>query len=554
MTFFSKIIAGVKLHKKDFFVLLFFIIVGTTSVLYSLTLPFSVNGDTYVTLLANKAISDVHYPDREMILRNDFRPYLYPVTLEFLNSRFSAHDYTLILLFFLVVVTGFAGYIALRMLGFSRVISTSVSAIALFPRSCIGMELWGVIAPSDVLGRTFALPVLWLLAAWYIKRKQEKRSLWPVFAFLGLSTYIHPVSLVFFGGILFLVFLFQIIVEKNWRRGFKDFGISVAAFCAGASLLLVKIFGTTSRIASHGDGLQVSGADYATAVYARIRWDFPPASTVWIRNVLVVSFIFLFAGAWAYFEIRKQKKKENTMYKEIFRFALPLIFFSIVISIALPALQIWLMREHNWPLIIQQASRVSKYYYLGLFLIFAVALSLITKRYPKKKYLIELITVIGIASSGFGLEWFEFLIGYPNYSESYIPAVFQHKNFPNESLKYPAICKQMKDAGITRNDIVLSDDFPLRYFCEAKLLVTMEEGSAYLMSGKSEMVWWQRTYYEQGGSFDTAEHLVNFAKREKARYALLTSGSFLEKEFDAEKMIVSKGETYSIVKFSSYQP
>ncbi|MCX6735921.1 MAG: hypothetical protein NTZ13_02460 [Candidatus Parcubacteria bacterium] len=542
----------VRNHKKDFVALFFFMVVAGGCVLYGFTLPFSVNGDTYVSLLANKASADISYPDREMILRNDFRPYLYPSVLQFFNDRFTPHDYTFIFLFFLVVATGFAGYVALRMLGFSRTVSFVVSLIALPPRSSIGSEIWGVFVPGDTLGRTFGLPVLWLLAAWFIKRKHEKKSLWPVFAVLGLTTYVHPVSIIFFGGMLFLIMLYQIISEKNYREGIKDFAISIVMFGIGASLLLQRIFTTTSRIASKHEGmLPVTSAEYAQAVFSRIRWDFPPASTVWLRVVFIISFVFVAGAIWAYLQICKQKpSKENTLYREIYRFAVPLIIFSAVLSIVLPSLQIWLMREYNWPLILQQGSRMFKYYYLAVFLLFAVALSVYIKKYSPKKYVIALIVIIGMTSSSFGLEWFEFLIGYKNYCDGFIPVALQKKTFAKADTKmYPEICQEMKNAGIKKTDLVLSGDFPLRYFCETKLLATLEEGSSYLMAGKSEMVWWYRTFWQQDAAFNKSEDLIDFAKKQKASYALVTVGSPLEQEFEGKGMIKTKGTVYSVVKF-----
>ena len=304
---FSSILHLIKEYKKDLFVLLFFIAISSVSVLYSLSLPYIVNGDTYIVLLATKTEADINYPDRDILQKMDFRPYLYPDILEFFTERFSLQATTYILLFILVFCTGFSAYLALRMLDFSRTVSVAVSLVALFPRASIGSEIWGVFTYGEVLGRSFGLPVLWLLTAWFIKRKYENKSLWPVFAVAGLTTYIHPVSIIFFSGILFLIQFYYLVTEKNYRQRLKDFALSIFAFSVSASFLLMKIVGSTSQIATGNSGaVSVSGQEYAESVFSRNRWDFPPASTLWLRNILVVSFIFLLAITWAYFKIYKK--------------------------------------------------------------------------------------------------------------------------------------------------------------------------------------------------------------------------------------------------------
>jgi len=544
--------AWIREHKKDFFVLLFFVLVSSVSVLYSLSLPYVVNGDTYIVLLATKTETDIGYPDRDILQKMDFRPYLYPDVLEFFNEHFSLQDTTYILLFILVLCTGFSAYAALRMLDFSRVVSVMVSLIALFPRASIGSEIWGVFTYGEVLGRTFGLPVLWLLSAWFIRRKYDKKTLWPVFFVGGLAVYIHPVSIIFFSGILFLIQLYYLVTEKKYTEGLKDFWLSILAFCASASFLLVKILSSTSQISQGKSGaVSVSGAEYAEAILSRMRWNYPPTSTLWLRHVVIVSFLFILAVLWTWYRIYKKKDKETyTLYREIFNFCVPLIVLSVFLSVFLPYFQMWLIREYGWALVLQQESRIFKYYYLALYFLFAVALALFLKRYRIKKYTLVPIVIIGIISSSFGLEWFEFLVGYRNYSEEMIPVVFQKKNFENEAVRYAEICRQAEKVGVKENDLVISDDFPLRYYCKMNLFITQEEGMSYMMSGKNEMVWWFREYREQALALNrTPDVLLRFAERTKAQYALIPKDSPLVKEFDDRKMVVSHGETYSIIKF-----
>ncbi len=129
---------------REIAVFLLFFLVAVVAVAYSTTLPFTIHGDTYVTLLANKVVVDPTYPDRQFLLNFDFKPYLYTNLLSFLVKYFSLFTYKLILLFFLVLGTCYFSYIAFRMLGFSRSISIIVALVALMPRNAITGGGFGV--------------------------------------------------------------------------------------------------------------------------------------------------------------------------------------------------------------------------------------------------------------------------------------------------------------------------------------------------------------------------------------------------------------------------
>src|SRR6185295_1472691 len=113
---------------------------------------------------------DPSYPDRQVLLNLDFKPYLYTNIMAFSDAHFSFFESRMILLFFLVFVTGFFAYLAFRLLGFSRSVSFAVSLIALLPRLEVSGGLFGIFTSYDVVGQAFGLPILWLLTAWFIKR------------------------------------------------------------------------------------------------------------------------------------------------------------------------------------------------------------------------------------------------------------------------------------------------------------------------------------------------------------------------------------------------
>ncbi len=549
--------AGNWIHsqKKEIFVVFFFLFVAFTAMIYSRSLLFFVHPDNYVSLLANKASANVNYPDRDMIMRMDFKPYLYTNALDFFSSRFSIPTYESIMLFLMVFLAGYGAFLALRLLGFSYLISIGTSMIFLMPRYGLGSSPFGVFTRSELLGRSFALPILWLLSAWFIKRKFERKSLWPIFAIAGLATYVHPVSMIFFSGLLFLIFLSFILSDKNYREGLKDFGISIFCFCVASSFLLLKIFSTSKYIGTvKSNSIVATGKDYADALLYRMAFDFPPGNLIWLRNTAIVSCLFIFTALYIYFQIRKGTILKESMTYLICKFSALLIFLSIFLSLAIPSAQMWMIVHRDWPLLVQQTSRFFNTYFLGLFLLFPIFLTFVSERFSLRNRSIIFLIILGMASSSFCLEWFEFLVGYKGYSPLMIPKDLQTetsgKGIDDETKIDPPICRQVASAGVSRSDLILVDDFSLRYNCELHILLTYVEGTAYMMSGKNELVWWYRTKLEQDKALaGSADDLINFAKKEKARYALITPNTAQEKEFELKKMVVSKGDTYSLIKF-----
>ena len=294
MNFVDKITSFIKEKKKEILIFLLFFSIATASVLYSYTLPFTVHGDTYVTLLANKVAVDPSYPDRELLLSLDFKPYLYTNLLSFFVKYFSLFTYKLILLFFVVLATSYSAYLAFRMLGFTRSISVMTAIVALIPRGAITGGIFGVITADDAMGGALALPFFWLLSAWFIKRRFEKKSLWPVFFISGLVTYVHPVSLMFFSGLMFLIALFWIIKDKNYKQDLKDFFYSIIAFCLSASLLLAKILFVTKNISTVKIGEVVASTqEYVNALYLRVGWDFFPQSAYYALPFFIINIVFI---------------------------------------------------------------------------------------------------------------------------------------------------------------------------------------------------------------------------------------------------------------------
>jgi hypothetical protein len=524
-------------------------------VIYSTTLPFTIHGDTYVTLLANKAIHDPTFPDRAKLLNFDFKPYLYTNILDFLGNHFDLNTYKLFLLFLCVFFTGYVSYMAFRMLGFSILVSLVVSLVALFPRVTVGGEAFGVIVSDDVLGRTLGLPFLWLGVAWILKNKIQNKRLWPAFLFLGLSTYIHPVGIVLFTGIMFIVFAYWILESRFNRDILKDFAYSVGAFLAGGILLFKKILFVTNSLALDNNSFpKASSLEYYRALMYRVDWDFFPKSIIYLKHFLVINFFF-----WATIFIVYYLNKKYPIYEEgrnrlniLAKFSALIVVFSVVLSLFLPNAQLYLAKNFDFPFILQQSSRFFKYYYIGLYLLFALAIERVILFFPKyKKILILGFLIIGILSSTFFFECLQYAVGFNGFKKEYIPNSLQKDKLQDDRIVYPIICKQIRDAGIKGDDLVLSDEFQLRYFCDQRLTNTFEEGTIYFMSGKNELSWWYENYIEQKHALyeGNAKELIALAKKDNATYALLESYLPVIKDFESLKMVVSKGDRFTIIKF-----
>ncbi len=188
-----------------------------------------------------------------------------------------------------------------------------------------------------------------------------------------------------------------------------------------------------------------------------------------------------------------------------------------------------------------------------MYLLLAVAIKLFFENYQgNKKFLFASFLIIGLASSTFGFEAFQFLVRYRGYQREYIPEILQTEKLADPTKIYPVVCEQLRQAGITRNDLVISDQFPLRYWCEIRLFTTFEEGTVGIMSGKNELIRWYRNYEEQDNILyhGSPDELVAFAKKIGASYALLDSKSDLARAFESKRALVSKGDRFVIIKFN----
>jgi len=536
--------------KKELLVIFLFLFIAGLSFVLSAQLPKDVGGDEVVVLLFDRVKNDVDFPDHSILSGMTFNSYLYPKLIGFLDARFPLEAYRSFLLFVYVFFTGWSAYLSLRLLKVSRSTAIAVALIALMPRVSPGSTFFGVFTNYENLGRSMALPIIWLLAGVNIKLLSEKKKIWWLFLLSGVLVYVHPISIIFFTALMLLISFVWILRDRGFKQAVLNIIKSIIAFSIGAFFLIKEIVTTSG--ASIGSTLAhaISGDDYAKALLYRMPWDFPPETILWLRQTAIISFIFILFILFVWYFAKKKNITWSDENKKVFYWSGLLIVFSIFFSYLLPNLQLYLVRNFDWPFIVQQSSRMFKFYYLGVFLILAVCLDFFRK-YFKNKLLFTFIVIIGIVSSSIGFEFTQYLWGFDNYQSEYIPVSWQQDLSENKLNRYQNICKQVSQAGITANDLVISNDFDLRYFCEIRLLVTYEEGTIYMMRGRESAVYWHEIFQRQAQVLDSgnADDLIDFAQEVGAQYAILSPDSQMIDELETRDLVANKSDNLVIIKF-----
>ncbi|RJQ34074.1 hypothetical protein C4566_02575 [Candidatus Parcubacteria bacterium] len=538
------------INKKEVLVVILFLIIALFSIALATQLPKGLSGDEVVVLLSDKLRNNTDFPDANLLSSLSFDSYLYPRIISFLSANFSAETYRSFLLFIYVFFTGYCSYLALRILKFSRATAIAVAVIALMPRVSPGATFFGVFTHYENLGRSMSSPIIWLLAAYNIKFLSERKNLYWLFFVAGLLVYIHPVTMIFFSALLFIISFFWLFKDRGFKTAILNTLKSVVAFALGAFFLLKEIITTTASSLEDITVYSASGFEYAQALLYRMPWDFLPETILWLRQVAVISFVFILFILSVIFLAKKKKISFSVESKKIFYWSGLLMFFSVLFSYFLPNIQLYLVRHFDFPFIIQQSSRIFKFYYLGLFLALAVSVEFFRK-YFKNRLLFTFIVIIGIVSSSIGFEWVQYLLGSGNYQSEYIFSSWQENLPENKADRYQRICQQLKDAGIDQGDLVISSDFDLRYFCQVRLFVTYEEGSTYLMRGKEPLVYWYNIFLRQAEVLDSkqANDLIDFANNISAQYAVLPTDSEMVPELEAGGLVVGKSDDLRIIKF-----
>lgn len=459
---------------------------GLGAMVYKTTLPQWIEDDEVDLIMSEEAKHDPTYLDRELVSTMGYDMYVYPKLVYALSRSYEIQDYALVLIGVSTALTVFGAYVALVWLGYSPYIAMGVAMVALFPRFAPA-DTFGALLVS-VTGRSFAIPIVWLITAWYIRRMEQKKLVWPVFLGIGLASYVHPVSMITFVVVLTLVHTTLLMRERAWRPLFYTFLQNSIAFMVGAAGLLYEIMHRTGTIATPVTDRIITSGEYLAAIRARAHYEFLETSTEWFRHEFIISFIFLVALAYVWYRIRTGSIARTSIEYLTTTVGTLLTVYAFVVHLAVPAIQIYLVRTFNIPLVLWNFCRTFKYVYLGLLLVFAVAVKEVYVRYGKVAAF--MLLGAGMVSSSYFFEWAQFFAGYTNYQKEYIPLALQDIEVRDPYEEYRLWCEAFSDVGVREGDVVLSTDYLLRYFCKIRPHITREEGYAHLFMGRASLMDW----------------------------------------------------------------
>jgi hypothetical protein len=505
------------------------LLVSSGVIAYKTILYESVNGDEIVLLESEQAKADVAYPDRQLLSVMGYDTYLYPKVIQWLHQWYSISEYTYIITFVSVFLTVYCAYLAMRMLGFSFLVAMGTSLVALFPRFGPIDEFGGMFM---VTGRTFALPAVWLLSAYYIKRRIRGKTVYPIFFAIGIASYIHPASLIMFFVLLSAIHFCLEVSDHRFGKALVDTLKNSGAFAVGAVLLLIEII-KRSSIATDVVGMNsfITTSSYIDALRYRVPFEFVDVNLIWMRHVAIVSLFFFGTAGYVLYAIRTGKIKKNSERYHIALWGAWAMVLAFILHIAIPGIQMFAVETYGAPYVLWFFARMFKYYYLGLLLIYGVALSIVVETYGRRWAMA--LVLCGILSSSFFFEWGQFLIGYPNYQKEFVPAALQDVAYSNQYDWYTDICTAFADVGAKKGDIVLAGDFSLRFFCGLRPYTTREEGTAHLFLGKASIVEWHRDIILQNAILTgtSSASVLWYAQRVGATAVVLPRESVAVSEF-----------------------
>jgi hypothetical protein len=531
-----------------------FLLIALFGVVLSLSASYATDGDELTYLVGTLQAHEGTLPDAPMLQSYNDGPYLYPQIMYRWYEPLGFDAFKSIYLIFLVLVTGLCGYALFRMLGLPWIPSLLFSVVLLMPRFSSGLETFGVLTFNEAQGRAMAVPLFLLASAFLISRLGMRKSLWPVFILIGLCEFLHPVTVMLFAFIALVgVAITQLIVHRtSLVRVLCDTFVSGAAFVLAGSYFFVYVF---ERLGKGVSSTGVSAASYVQAVLARVAWDFPPASLVWFRHMVIVSalFVALLIAFYTVPRLRALRTRHLVVHsREMVVWGLSVAIGSLVLCVLLPGLNLYLMEHADMSYIFQQWSRICKFYYLGLFIALVPCIYALWGWYCESTYrfkhaVLALFFVLCVASSSFGFEVTQFFIGYPNFETAYIPQTLSHVPSNITEAEYQQTCTLLSSMGATSETLILSSDFALRYYCRSKLYTTSEEGAAYLQLSRGDLVDWYDREVVQDQAFANgpaaivvfAEHVgATFIVADLPRYAGLEMLSSAEVATTSRQIVV----------------
>ena len=465
--------------------------------------PQGTTDDELVYLTGALQMQDGDLPDARMLEGYDYGPYLQPKIMLAWYEAVGSETFKSLLLAFLVLATGLAGYALFRTLGLAWVPSLLLSIVALMPRVAAGTEFWGVLSFREAIGRSVAVPFFLAAAALLLYRVTHGKSAWPVFFLIGLLLFFHPVTTTLFAFVLlFGLGAVRLVQKAGIVRTLSSMFASGVAFLIGGAYFFVDVAG---HLAGSASSAGASSAAYVAAILFRNAWEFAPETLLVYRHMLLVSLIFLVLLAAVYLlpQMRVVRRRFRlASERPLLAFGITLMLASQALALLIPSVNLWLMQHADASYMFQQWSRISKFYYLGLFVALVPALHVLwgwyrESRVPLKHVAVGLLFFVGVVSSTPTIEVGQFLAGSAGYTSAYIPQALSGKPDGIRIGEYRETCAALEMLGVTRNTELVSHDFGLRYFCKANLYVTQEEGAAYTYLSRADLIWWHETYLRQ---------------------------------------------------------
>jgi hypothetical protein len=508
---------------------LVFLACAVFGIIVGLSAPQMITGDEQVYLLGALQKQDGDLPDARMLTGYDYGPYLQPNILLAFYEPLGNEVFKSALLAFLSIATLTAGYFLFRTLGLAWVPSLALSVVALIPRIAAGTEFWGALSFREAIGRSVAVPFFLLSTAFLLRRVIARQATWPVFGLIGLFLFLHPVTTTLFAFVALIgVGITRLVQKTRFVSVVREVLISGLAFLGAGSYFFVDVVGHLSEnIASAG----VTSAAYVSAILFRNPWEFAPETFLVYRQMLLVSVFFLALIAFVYLvpRMREIRKRFHLASQgTLLAWGLTVMIASQVLALLIPAVNLWLMQNADASYAFQQWSRISKFYYLGLFVALVPTLHILWGWYRqsrfRKNYFVPAIVIgLGLLSSSFAFEVAQYLVGYKNYTQAYIPKALSGIADGITPAEYRETCRALAAGGITSATELISSDFGLRYFCKANLYVTAEEGAAYTYLTRAELVWWHHTYLAQREALREGdlEKMHAFAKDAAASFLVL---------------------------------
>jgi hypothetical protein len=536
---------NIRLH-PHLLILVVAVVVASLCTWYSTKVVQVIDGDEIVLIESEKVNDGVeNYFNAEVVSAMGYTTYLYPKLVAWLAKLLPIPVYKKILLWFLVFTTLLASYYSLRLLNFTSLISLGVALVALAPRVAPVGEIFGILTQSETMGRSFAVPFFWLLSSWYIYRFQHGLRIEVVFFMLGLLTCVHPATMIMFFVMSIMVHAVLLLVKTSFGNMFRNVFLCAGAYAAGASYVLFEIVQRATQVASIHDPVKTS--EYLAALKYRIPWEYLPDSIMWFRHVVIVSTVFFVSLAYAWYRIHQKNFDKKSMEYFIVLYSTWALGIAFVMHLAVPLTQYYVMKLFDAPLVFWQFGRMYKFSYLVLAFVFAVVVTDVRRRFGVKWAF--LLLVCGMLCSTFTFEWFQYVVGYKNYTEVYIPASWQPGVVVNHYDEYVDWCDDFTKAGARPGDIVFRDDFNLRHFCDLQPYTTNEEGTGHIFLGKESLVAWHKDMLEQTQILkgEDLKSLIEYGYQKNALFAVvpLESHAVEESKESGRKIIIH--DSYAIV-------